>query len=238
MRFAIWVLAGLAGVGLLYGSFIGPILALDFQGVTSPDGEVLGYALFSVLIFAWLIHQVPWSRLPGVVVRMGVWLLVLGLLILGYGFRPELADLKERFLAALMPQRGFGGGSGEWRLDKSQDGHFYLELAVNRVLVRFLVDTGASDIMLTRGDAVKAGLDPERLAYTRIYQTANGMTRGAPVLLDELRLGGLVLPRMPASVNAGAGHVSLLGMAFFKRLDSYEVKGNRMTLRWSAGEGR
>ncbi len=226
MRFLLLFAVGLGLAAFLQDRFVGPIFASNW--------EWLGYALGSLLMLAWLLSGVRWNALPRLLKSLGAWIAILLLLILGYGFRPELGQLSDRLLATLMPQRGFGQEPGAWRVFKSADGHFYLDLRVNRAQVRFLVDTGASDIVLTRADAKKIGLQPDRLEYTRPYQTANGLTRGAPIVLDEVRLGDWSQFKLPASVNGGDAHVSLLGMAFFKRLESYEVRGNALTLRWKA----
>jgi aspartyl protease family protein len=37
---------------------------------------------------------------------------------------------------------------------------------------------------------------------------------------------------VPAAVDKAPMTTSLLGMAFLKRLDSFEVKGDHLTLRW------
>ena len=63
-----------------------------------------------------------------------------------------------------------------------------------------------------------------------MYRTANGTVTGAPVRLDEVRLGTIVLRDVRASVNGAAMNRSLLGMSFLGRLGGYQVTGDRMTL--------
>lgn len=110
------------------------------------------------------------------------------------------------------------------------DGHFYLLAEVNGVTVRFVVDTGATDIVLTRRDAARAGLDPEGLNYFGTAMTANGRVATAPVRLDTLALGGVSDANVPAVVNGGELDTSLLGMSYLSR---HEVtfSGDRMILR-------
>lgn len=110
------------------------------------------------------------------------------------------------------------------------DGHFYLLVEVNGVTVRFVVDTGATDIVLTRRDAARAGLDPEGLNYFGTAMTANGRVATAPVRLDTLALGGMSDANVPAVVNGGELDTSLLGMSYLSR---HEVtfSGDRMILR-------
>jgi aspartyl protease family protein len=111
-------------------------------------------------------------------------------------------------------------------------GHFLVEAMVEGVPIRFLVDTGASDIVLSPNDALEIGLRPADLRFTRRFETANGTVRGAPVILRELRVGQLQLFDVGASVNEAPLEVSLLGMSFLNELRGYEVADGRLILRW------
>jgi aspartyl protease family protein len=111
-------------------------------------------------------------------------------------------------------------------------GHFVVDAEVDGTPLTFLIDTGASDIVLSQADARRLGLEPRTLDYSRSYQTANGVVRAAPVQLRELRLGQLQLYELDASVNERPLPVSLLGMSFLSRLQGYEVTDGRLILRW------
>jgi aspartyl protease family protein len=98
--------------------------------------------------------------------------------------------------------------------------------------VRFLVDTGASDIVLSPGDARRAGIEPESLKYDRPYATANGVGYGASVTLDRLEIGAISLSNVRVSVQQAEMGTSLLGMTFLRRLKSYAVQDRKLVLRW------
>lgn len=116
------------------------------------------------------------------------------------------------------------------QLRRGSDGHFHATLEINGAPVRFIVDTGASSVVLTREDARRVGLDPGRLDYTRIANTANGTVRGAPVTLDEVRFGGTVERNLRAVVNGGDLFSSLLGMDYLDRFRRITVEGDTLTL--------
>src|SRR3546814_873500 len=97
--------------------------------------------------------------------------------------------------------------------------------------VDFLIDTGASEIVLSPADAQRLGYSPENLSFTRQYVTANGIGRGAPIRLDSLAVGPIVYAGLPASVNEAPMGESLLGITFLRRLESYEVRRDVMILR-------
>ena len=124
------------------------------------------------------------------------------------------------------------GGDLEHVIDAGPHGHFLIEAIVNGVPVDFLVDTGASHIVLSVQDARKLGFTANQLQFTEQFQSANGIVRGAPVELRELRIGQLRLFDLEASVNGGPLPISLLGMSFLQRLSSYEVARGRLILRW------
>jgi clan AA aspartic protease (TIGR02281 family) len=120
----------------------------------------------------------------------------------------------------------------EYVIDAGAGGHFLVEAVVNGAPVTFLVDTGASDVVLTMADAKRLGFRPENLRFTQRFASANGEVRGAPVVLREIRIGQFSVFDMPASVNEARLRISLLGMSFLKRLQGYGVEDGRLILRW------
>ena len=101
------------------------------------------------------------------------------------------------------------------------------------------LDTGASSVVLTQEAAKAAGLPLEMLAYTVNVDTANGRTRAAPVTLDRLAVGRHHRARgAGAGGAAGPAQNNLLGMSFLNRLESWEVRGDRLRMRGGALSGR
>lgn len=123
-------------------------------------------------------------------------------------------------------------GDLEQIIEAGPHGHFLVEAVVNGVPVDFMVDTGASHVVLSLEDARRLGFTPDHLRFTQKFQSANGTVRAAPVELRELRIGQLRLFDLDASVNGGPLPISLLGMSFLQRLSSYEVARGRLVLRW------
>lgn len=114
----------------------------------------------------------------------------------------------------------------------SAGGHFMIEADVDGADIRFMVDTGATEVVLTPEDAARIGFDLRDRNFTRQFNTAGGVIRAAPVTLRRLRIGQLVLRDVEAWVNEAPLFVSLLGMSFLKRLDGYEVQDNQLILYW------
>jgi clan AA aspartic protease (TIGR02281 family) len=152
----------------------------------------------------------------------------------------QLIDESDRDEAGDLDEEGGAEDAGdleddsdlEYVVEPGAGGHYVIEAMVNGAPVTFLVDTGASDIVLTMADAERLGLQPATLRFTQRFATANGETRGAPVVLREIRIGQFSLFDVPASVNEAPLRVSLLGMSFLRQLNGYGVEDGRLILRW------
>ena len=107
-------------------------------------------------------------------------------------------------------------------------GHFLTSGAVNGQSVRFLVDTGASVVVLSGRQARRLGLNYLR-APRSVVQTANGTASVYRVTLDTVEVGGIVLHNVDAAVTDSELPVMLLGMSFLNRTDM-KRDGDVMTL--------
>lgn len=111
-----------------------------------------------------------------------------------------------------------------------RDGHFRLTAELNGVPVRFVVDTGASSLALSRRDAERAGINLDSLAYAGQAQTANGLVRTASVWLDSVAIGDIHDARVPAVVVEGDMGTSLMGMEYLRRFARVGFEGNTLVL--------
>jgi aspartyl protease family protein len=169
---------------------------------------------------------------PGTVIaQLGTWAVVFAALILVYSYRDQFTSLRERFTAELMPARGEQTGPSSVAFSLESDGHYHVYAQVNGTAIRFLVDSGASDIVLSPDDARMLGMQPEQLDYTMMAQTANGTVRGAPTQIKTLKVGPIEMHDMPVTVNEAEMPVSLLGMEFLRRLKSWGVENGRLTFK-------
>jgi aspartyl protease family protein len=162
---------------------------------------------------------------------IAIWVAILAGLVGLYSFRPELEILGQRIVGELEPSRGAETNQGAMTYRRSADGHFYIDATVDGQPVRFLVDTGASDIVLSPTDAARAGFRRADLTFNRQYHTANGIGRGAAVVIASLQVGAIRFRNVPAAVNDAPMSESLLGMGFLDRLSGYEVRGDSLILR-------
>lgn len=121
-------------------------------------------------------------------------------------------------------------GQGQISVPRQADGHYYLTLALNGENIRFVVDTGATDMVLTRDDARRSGIDLDTLHFLGTANTANGQVRTAPVRINTVRLGDITDTDVRASVNGGEMDGSLLGMGYLEKWGRIEISGGELRL--------
>ncbi len=160
-----------------------------------------------------------------------IWVMVAALLALGYTYRFELREVGERVLAELIPGRAATRGRTV-EIARASGGGFSVAAQVNGAHIPMVLDTGASAVVLTHEAAKAAGLPLEVLTYSVNVETANGRARAAPVTLDRLSIGGITERSVPALIaQPGQLRTSLLGMTFLNRLESWEVRGDKLLMR-------
>ena len=110
----------------------------------------------------------------------------------------------------------------EMTIERSPGGMFLVRGAVDGKRLDFIVDTGASHVVLSRTEAARLRLKYSRTNRIQI-STASRTETAYEVTLDSVSIGGIVLSRVPAIVTRGkAPSVALLGMSFLARLEIYQ----------------
>jgi aspartyl protease family protein len=209
-------------------------LAGAFPGSTDSD-LAFGHTIYLFALLALVSSGIvfgPRINFSEFTRNIAIWLVIVLALVLGFAFQDELRFVWQRVGGELVPGYAMQTEPGELVLTEGRDGHFHVTGQVNGVQVTFLVDTGASDTVLSPADAARTGYDLSSLDFSRVYQTANGLGTGAPVTLDTLIIGSLEFRDFPASINGEEMDSSLLGMSFLRTLESFEVRDRRLYLRW------
>lgn len=193
--------------------------------MTDFDIGRLGYlGLLAGVLLLWLFVQNR-DRLGKTLQQMAAW----GLIFLG---TIAAVGLWEDIRTTVRPSsEAVFAGEGRIEVPRASDGHYYVTLEINTVPVRFVVDTGASGMVLTRQDAARAGIEESDMGFHSRAMTANGPVATAPVRLDSVALGPLLDRGLRAYVNDGEMTNSLLGMSYLQRFDRVEISGGRMILQ-------
>ena len=165
---------------------------------------------------------------------VAIWTGLLAMLAVGYAYRTEIAEAGLRIRADLIPAYAQKSGAHDLVLGQDASGGYSVIGEVDGQKVNFMVDTGASDIVLSPADAKRLGVDEAKLDFARQFETANGIGQGAAYTVSSLVVGPITFHKVEVSINRAPMSSSLLGMAFLKRLKSFEVKDGRLYLRGAA----
>jgi len=224
----LWALVAVLGLTLLVAW-----LASRFPGALDDEDDRISLVRLGAIlvVIAACVVGLRRVRIGTAAKQLLAWVAVGFVLVLLYSFRGELGMVKDRMAAEFLPQDGMVTQAGDVVFRRGADRHFHIEAMIDGVPVRFMVDTGASDVVLTPRDARRIGIPAGELTFNRVYSTANGRVTGAPVRLGEIRVGSIRLRDVRASVNGADMSESLLGMSFLDRLAGYEVRGDRLILR-------
>lgn len=218
---------------LIFGSFLVLLFLLNkkFNSLSLTENRLKLF--YNLIILVWLSSYFAFSgKLREKIKHASIWIVVAIVMAAGYSYRFELKEVKVRILSNLAPEYGVAGSERTMEFNIANDGHYYIRAEIGNEQVRFLVDTGASDIVITPRVAERLGYDLDSLPFNRVYQTANGTGRGSNITLPGLRIGDLDLTDVPASVNKAPMNSSLLGMSFFNRLKSYKFENQKLVIEW------
>jgi aspartyl protease family protein len=228
-RRLIWLLLVAIGLGLA-----ALIASSDQDAITNLLRHDVGAIALKVLLglgVAGLFFALFRERLSQALEATVFWAVVGLLLFVGYSYRFELREAADRVIAELMPGHVATHGQ-EAEVVRGRGGDFTIGAVINGSKVAMVLDTGATSIVLTREAAQAVGLPVEVLAYNVNIDTANGKTKAAAVTLDRIAVGSVIERAVPALVvQHGQLKNNLLGMSFLNRLESWEVRGDRLRMR-------
>jgi aspartyl protease family protein len=116
-------------------------------------------------------------------------------------------------------------------LDSDRQGHFRTEARIDGRRLDFMVDTGASLVVLRESDAGMVGIHPLPVDFTATVSTANGKLKAAPAKLERIEIGDITVFDVPALVLPDEALAqNLLGVSFLSRLHRYEYANGRLVL--------
>jgi len=153
-----------------------------------------------------------------------IWLGIFAVVTLGYGAWMSVTQPKHQGQFKTTEQ-------GHIILPLQSDGHFQATLIINDTPVDFVIDTGASEIVLTQEDARRIGFNLDRLNFMNTALTANGAVRTAPVRLANVQFGPHQDGNVRAMINGRELFQSLLGMSYLRRFGSIELTPEAMIIR-------
>ena len=168
---------------------------------------------------------------PFIAVTIGAGLLVGWLAPSGpIAVESPAASREEQAAAQLDMLQQDQWNAGEMVLPRADDGHFYADVIVDGGSANMMVDTGASIVALTAGDADVAGVRWSEDQVQPVARGASGTVYGVPVTLGRVQVGDLEAQQVEAVVIPEGLDVSLLGQSFLSKIQRVEIEQDRMLL--------
>lgn len=122
------------------------------------------------------------------------------------------------------------GEARETLLKRRSDGHFYVDAEVNGELVNFVIDTGATDVVLPVDTARRLNIPFSESEFVVIGRGASGPVRGKVIKLDKVSVDGKEVRNIDAAIAEGLDQ-PLLGQAYLSRISSVEMSKDHMRLQ-------
>lgn len=162
----------------------------------------------------------PWGHITALI----LWLVIFGVVywFLDAKMQPQVATVTSLEMAR-----------GEVIISRSRDGHYYVGGAINGRPLTFMVDTGASTVVVSADLAAKIGM--VRGVPTQ-FKTAGGMVWGETVPDQTIEAGGIQLKGLRVGVvpQMDQRDYALLGQNFLRHIDVIQ-SGDQMVLRVKSG---
>ena len=203
---------------------------MGINNLNSADWPQMIYLLLLLMVISISLFSRGIMPFKQIIKYLGIWSAIALIIISLYSYRFEFSDFKNKVLGEISPRTARINSSGQMIINLARDGHFYLNIMVNNTSMLFMIDTGASDIVIGIPEAKKLGIKTDDLSYTKTYQTANGKSFGATIKLDKMTISDVNFYDISASVNSSNMGTPLLGMSFLRKLRKYEFYQDKLIL--------
>ncbi|MEZ5871483.1 MAG: TIGR02281 family clan AA aspartic protease [Nitratireductor sp.] len=117
-------------------------------------------------------------------------------------------------------------------IERDKSGHYVAKVKMNGRSTEVLVDTGATLVAINESTARRLGIRLSAADFKYTVRTANGATKAAAAMIDEIQVGRVIVKNVEASVSRDdALNVVLLGMSFLNKLKKFEIEADKLILR-------
>ncbi len=202
---------------------------MNFSNLNESDWQNFAYIVLLLIFMVprFLSREMPFAK---TLKYISLWGFAALFFVSLHAYRYHLLEFKDEIFSAINPTKPKTNKSGQIIIKIAEDGHFYINTKINDFDVRFMIDTGASDVVISQNEAKRIGFDFKKLNFNKIYQTANGKTYGASIIIDEMWIADKRFEKVNASINKSEMGQSLLGMSFLKRFKKYEFYREELIL--------
>lgn len=216
-------------LGAVLYAFIGFPTSPEDANFDTSGPRIVALSALAIVFIASLLFGQP--KVRDILKAVVFWGGLMAVLVTGYAYKSDLIAGGYRVLGALAPGLAVNQQDGTILVVRDAGGHFHLDANVEGTPVRFLLDTGASAVVLTYEDAMRIGLSPDTLSFSVPVATANGRTVVAPVRLRNITVGDARMQGVRSYVaRDGSLETSLFGMSALDRLQTWRIEGDRLIM--------
>ncbi|MFK7843360.1 MAG: TIGR02281 family clan AA aspartic protease [Sphingorhabdus sp.] len=158
------------------------------------------------------------------------WVAIFTIFIVGFSYRTEVIAVWNKVSGEVTGANEQQVVGNLLRVQQSRDGHFWVDAKVNKVPVRFLIDSGATTTAMTMKTAQSAGIDISDSPFPIVLTTANGSVEAQRGTIQLLRVGPMMIRDLPVVVAEEFGDSNVIGMNFLSKLKSWRVERTEMVL--------
>ncbi len=207
---------------------IGLLFRFNPDALNGPDNfsRLIYLLIIAVLISSRILRK---SNLGFILKNIALWSLIIASITLLHNNRFNFINIKNNIISSFSPSQPIMA-ENKVILTKDLDGHFHVKGQIDDKPVKFMIDTGASNIVLNRQAAERIGINLKELNFNQITKTANGTGSMASIRLKKIAIGNIILYDIPATVNSSNMDESLLGMDFLNHLSSFSVSKDKLIL--------
>jgi aspartyl protease family protein len=192
------------------------------------SAEIIWLMLAMVLVGSALLSR-RWS-LTGALSMVLWWVTIFAIALAIFSYRTEIGGVANRVKSEVTGEAQQRIEGSTLRINKSLDGHFWVNALVNGQDMRFLIDSGASITAVSENAAINAGLNIDQSGFPMVLTTANGPVEARRSNIATLEVGPLRASDLTIVVSPAFGDVNVLGMNFLSQLKSWRVEGDEMIL--------
>jgi aspartyl protease family protein len=202
---------------------------MEYNEIFSQEWSNIIYVIILIvlLIMGFSSKELPLKKFFEYV---GLWIIIALVALVSYSYRFEFFEAKDRVLSDLFPSKAINKNHQQLTINVSQDGHYYLNVKIKNFPVRFMIDTGASEVVIDKNLAIKLGYDLKNINYNKVFQTANGEAYGASIYFDEVDVSGIKFYNIQGSITDSRLATPLLGMTFLQKFYKYEFYRDKLIL--------
>lgn len=198
--------------------------------MTSDDNArlIYGLMLIALMVASLAARRLPLKQYAKMILA---WIAIFAVAFAIMSFRPEMKMAWNRISGELTgaPRQSMKGDAIQ--LVRQDDGHFWMRARLNGHQTDLMIDSGATTTAINSDTARGAKLTLDPVEESIELSTANGIVKARTATVKVVSIGELAIDDLDVVVSDGFGDTNVAGMNFLDLFDSWNVKGDVMTLK-------